>query len=500
MAKRGRPPGTPAERMEAAQLQKHLGELMQHGAEPWFFEIRRRRPGTFSFPHWRRSVPCSSIPDVAAFCYGEGGPQYEYRVTIKDGRGREALRPDGEPVGTYELPATTDADPSSAGDDPLKLEEEELKRLEKEAALKRRRANIQRDLARIEKQLAGDDEDEDDEPANPYGSMMGPYGMPMWMMMNPALNPFMQRGKDSTVELLTALVPVFTAMISRREKNPLEDAALLRLLVETGSKGNLNPKEMFGMLAPMVTEMGKVSAESQKAMMAGMADADRGLRERMLNLIMADPNRSEDDIDKFKRVLNLVGDGLERGVGMIRNVRRGKGKKPVEIPVEGKETPKTVEHRTVRSTPAKESAPADPEKTPAQRAREIVAERVKTFLGAIEEESLVGSAPVAVANRLDELYLLLPETLRFKFRAMDTAAIFETLRAECPEIVERILAAVTDDKSMALQRWYEEFWDEMARPSEDEEEEGGDDDEGGEEGEPETEPEPQAPGGEKTGG
>lgn len=99
---------------------------------------------------------------------------------------------------------------------------------------------------------------------------------------------------------------------------------------------------------------------------------------------------------------------------------------------------------------------------------------------------LVGSDPLWVAEKLDELWLSLPGPLREKIESFEVDKIYETLREYQPEIVDRILKSVAEDAAGAQKKWCLEFWEEIKNP--DEEEGDGGDDAGEEEPVPEPAP------------
>jgi hypothetical protein len=83
---------------------------------------------------------------------------------------------------------------------------------------------------------------------------------------------------------------------------------------------------------------------------------------------------------------------------------------------------------------------------------------------------------VWAAEKLDEVWLSFPDPLRVKLEGLEVGEIYKTLHYYCPEIVDRILAEVEEDKEMSRKKWALEFWKAMKNPPEEE---------GSEEAEPE---------------
>jgi hypothetical protein len=92
---------------------------------------------------------------------------------------------------------------------------------------------------------------------------------------------------------------------------------------------------------------------------------------------------------------------------------------------------------------------------------------MKMFLEAHEQEMLVGSDPGLVAEKLEELYLSLPWTLRDKLESLSVADIYEEFRKSEPQVVDRILAGAKESEDR--QKWCLEFWSMMKGEEEEEE-------------------------------
>ena len=479
------------------QLRSVLSTLARSGAAQWFVSIRRRRPGMDSlWQYWKRNVLIDQVDDLSEYCYKEGGEEWEYRIKIHDSTGNPPTI-DGKESTEYTLPSLKNAAPASmpsvpANLDPMMLERK--KRLDErkfELEIEREEAELERKRRHLEKIKSGEDEDDDDY-EYPYPPPPGYPGYhPMYPGFNPmypgmGMDPRMMMNRPPQVDPNVAIMAeAFKALAPQRNQD--SSIELLKVLVPLmGSKGKeLDPKDWMTMMTPMITEMGRASAEANKIVMSSLADMDGSFRERLLDLIMADPSKSEDEIAKWKGYLGMGMDVLKEGTRLIlgRNtISRGDGS--VKVPVI--EKPKTPGLPGPKGEPSKN--PGEKSSGPAEEAKKVISQRVNAFLLAHEQELLVGSDPAWIVEKLDELWASLPQTLRFKLEHSDVATIYEELRNYDVETVDRILEAVKKDESGALKKWAEEFWTEMKLPPSDEDDE--------EEGDEEPEVEPDSPSGE----
>jgi len=484
-------------------LKRLLDTLQRSEIGEIFTTIRRRlpRPGE-PWSWWKRKIPLDSVDDLSEFCYGAGGEQFEYRLEFHDLNGKPVKGPDGKFISHRIVPAldysaaSPDAPrPPAAGaavaphgDPTIAARRRELQLRKEEMELERQEADLERQRKRINRMRDGDFEDEDDDgigyyPPHPYS----PYYP----------SPFMQPRQEGSAELIKALVPVLVAFIQKpHEKSGLGDATLIKLLLDREQKG-LEPKDILGMMSPLITQMGQLSAEQNRAAMTAMHEVDASIRERLLDAIMSDPNKSEDEIEKWKRYLGFGTEALQKlaHVALGRPTLFPKEKDTVDVPVlkggkksvPGLPAPKG---QPAGKAPAANPGPKEP--TPAEQAKEVVRQRIEAFLLGAEQEALIGSDPDLVAENLEEMYCFLPQTLRFKLGKLDVGDTFAALRDYCPEIVDRILEAVGKDETGEQRKFFEAFWDFIKNPPEEEgeEEEEEEEEEGGEDEPGEDGPEP----------
>lgn len=482
----------------AQQLEHTLKSLARSGASKFFYHLRRRLPGKFQFPFWKRNIPVEEVDDLREYCYGEGGDQYEYKVEIRDGNGVSVVGPDGQEIPDCLIPAGREQEKTTIpSPDPfLENRRRELESMKQEVELERQRVELERQRKRVEALKRGEDPDEaddDDNGFNPYDPrFFNPYMMPPGMgypgMGGGYVPPWMQNQNQGSRREDTLLVALIEAIKEKKSEAPREN--IFDVLVKAKAAGMLgeqmNFKDMAGMVSPFMLEMGKISAEGNKLLMQNLAESDRAFRERVLDLVMAS-GADDDDVEKWKKILGLVTDTAQQGIKLVlgRNsiVKGGGGEGSVKIPI--------VKKPRVPGLPApkgetEESAPEDGEveegagsevdkakANPNEAARRIIGERVSLFLVAQEQEMLVGSDPVWAADKLDEVWASLPDPLRVKLEGLEIDRIYDELKSIAPVIVERILKAVGEDKTNARKQWCHLFWDAVKTPPEDEEGEEG---------------------------
>lgn len=472
------------------KLQEAIRALDRSGAVKYLFNIRRRAPGQHTFPFWRRNIPVDDVPDIGELCYAEGGGEYEYRIEVRDSNGKPCgipdailppiIQPAAVPVGSapsVQLDPVTEA---------LAQRQREITMQRQELLLAQQEANLARERRRLEKMRDGreDEEDEEDAPRYPYNPyMMPPYGAPG--MMNPYMTPWwqqQQQQKPQQSDMAAFAQALATVMGPRREEkdSSIELLKLMIPLLAASGKG-LEPKDMIGMFSPMVVEMSKASGEASRMVMQTLAESDATFREKMLDIIMSDPNREPDEIERMKRWLGFGTEAIREVTKTVigRDTILSPKKDKVEVPkIPG--TPKTP---GLPSPTDASDAPKGEEKKvdPKEAAKAVVKQRIVAFVGGIEQESLIGSDVGAVVDQVEGLYLMLPGPLREKIEAASVGDAFEALREHAPEEVARILQSVAEDKDGNLRKWYEEFFDVLRDP--------GDEDEGGE-GDEEVEPDP----------
>lgn len=442
--------------------------------------VMRRRPGEARWPFWRRNVSVDEIDSLDDYIRTEGDPKFEHKVIIHKG--------DGKPIkeAVYFQAEETAESAGPAGDVDRQIKELDA-RLEERRKLRK--------LERRRRQLE-EEEDEEDGEGGGQGDMifvphLGGYfppGHPAVMGMYQGQG-FGQPKEDGTAGILKALVPVLVAWITKDQgKSPMQDVAFIKMLVDGSHSGQLSPKDMMGMLQPFVLEMSKASSESNKLVMSSMAEMDQEFRGRMLDMILKDPDRTPDEIEKWSKWLSFGESALRKGAGIVKDALKNQGGAPPKDPkkIENKKGPTSGNlpgpkakgeipegGGDIKSPEAPEAeAPADPR----ANAAAVRKQRVDMFLLAMEEEMLIESDPVLMAEKSQEIYLALPLSLRRKVeettdddppRDEKMLELFGMLKEISPDVVARIGETIM--ASEENQEWLKAFL--YACSHEDEEEE-----------------------------
>jgi hypothetical protein len=484
------------------QLLDLMSSLSKSGASQYFLEIRRRAPGVKDhdklWERWKFNLPADDVEDIRDFCYSAGGDYWEYKVWVKDGSGNPVKGPDQKPMGPYIIPAAAappiiDAVAGKVPMDPdLAERAAQLKRQRAEMDLQRQEAQLERDRRRYEKMVNGeddtdkDDDDRDDWVQHPVTGGWYPKGSPYLMMgMNGGMNPFMlqQQKPSETVELAKAFAPVIAAMIANRPKTePLSIVDVLKLvtpMLDKGKDSGWSPKDMVSFIGPLMAEVTKSTGDVNKLAMERMADSDKFWKQKLLEAMKLS-GAEDDDIDRWRKIFELGTETLKEGTKLIFGrptiLKRGESDDgSVDVPV--------IEKAKTPGLPdGTKGKPAGPD--PAAEAKKVVKERVDAFLAAHEQEMLIGSDAALVAEKLDELYAMLPLPLRTKIEFSDTATIYDALHEISGELVDRILKAVADDTTGARKDHCESFWVAIKEgPFDDDDEVNPDDEKPGEKGE-----------------
>lgn len=490
-------PEGPVKELYNDQLRSALEAFQRGDAVQLFFDIRRRVPGSALW-HWvKRRVPAENVDDLREFCHelvGPTGIYHEFDVKLVTADGKPAVDSSGSKIQSFHIPAQSEA-PKDAGvniytpggaikDPEIDERKRALARARAEMDLLREQRAIERERRRLEK-LDEDDEEDDEEYTPPYYPPMhhmGGYGG-----YNPYAPPWMQQQRKDPSEILLSVLPALIAALKPAESN--SNDLILKLLPILSANG-MKPGDIVHMFGPMVTEMGRAHAESSRVTMEMMASSEKEFRKKMFDFIMQ--TGSEDDIEKWKRILSLGTDTLGKIVTpFLRGGRKSEGEK-VEVPAlpgakPALPAPSSSPERAPEA-PATTSAPAG--ETPQAAAARVVKERVSVFLKAIEQEAYIGSDPGFIVEKLEDLYLSLPSTLREKLDAAHVADVYKTLAGYDPESVNRLFKEINHNKEegQRIKKWIVDFWDILRSPPE-EDEDGDGDDEG--EGDPEPEPEPE---------
>lgn len=455
-----------------------------------FATIMRKMPGESRWPFWRRSVPLDEIDSLEDYIRAESDLRFEHKVIVHNGNQKPLKKPIFFP-----------AEESDPGATSLSAIQRELKETE-------RQIKERRELKRLEARRRQLEEEDDggggeDGPDNfvfvPHMGGYFPPNHPAVMGMYTG-GGFGQQKEDSGMGMLKTLVPVLVAWITKTpDKSPLE--AMIPFLLKGTHDGQLAPKDMIGMFSPFVMEMSKMNAESSRMMMEGMSKMDDTFRKKVLDLLMSDPSRSPDEIEKWQRWMNFGESALRKAAGVVRDSLKDTGAPKKDLKkVETKKAP-TAGNLTgpkkegeaqggggtaAGGNPITAAAANDPK----ENAAKVRKERLDIFLLAMEEEMLVESDPVLMAGKCQEIYLTLPASLRKKVEeATDDdppsdekmLELFAKLKEISPEMVDRIGLTIMEYEDN--QEWLKAFL--FACSHEDE-----DDDEGEEEGEEETAPAP----------
>lgn len=439
--------------------------------------ISRRPAGSGAYRFWKGSLPLDEIDSVEDYIQAEGDPAFDHIVIVKNANGKKIGK-------TVHFPAQDGATGSGAAS--VSALDRELKELDRKLEEKRK----QKAAEKKRRKLEAEEEDEEDrdggEDDHVFVPQLGGWfprnhpmatGMGMPGMMPPWMQP--QPQKDDT---LKTLLPLLVAWISKpAEKNPLE--TLIPMLLSGANSGQLNPKDMISMFSPFVVEMGKASVESSNRMMEAMMKMDDTFRKKCLDLLMSDPSRSPDEIEKWQKWLNFGETALRKGAGVVRDALNGSptdGKNPKRLeqrrPAPGLPGPKKGGEKQPDGGGDSAAPAAEQPQDPAAAAAQLKAKRVEAFLLAAEEEMLAESDPVLMAEKCEELYLTLPKSIRAKIEEAGgdqppqdekLLAVFMALKESAPEVTERIVTAIMADPDK--QAWVKDFLVACAFPEEDEE-------------------------------
>jgi hypothetical protein len=484
-------PEGPVKELYNEQLRTAMEAFGRGDAVQLFFDIRRRVPGSALW-HWvKRRVPAENVDDLREFCHelvGPTGVYHEFDVKLVTADGKPAVDSSGVKVQPFHIPAQSEAPRDAAlniytpagvvnKDPEIEERKRALARARAEMDLLREQRALERERKRLER-MEEEDEGEDED----YGPPM-PYYSPMHQMggYNPYAPPWMQQQRRDPMEVLLTVLPAILQALRPSSDSTDLVLKLLPLMQANGMK----PGDIVHMFGPMVTEMGKAHAESSRVTMELMAQSEKEFRRKVFEFIMQTGN--EDDIEKWRRILNLGTDTIGKVVApFLRG--RGKSAEKVEVPALPGTKPAlpAPSSSSPAATAAEGPAAAVPPTDPAAEAAKVVKERITMFLKATEQEAHIGSDPAFIVEKLEDLYLSLPGPLREKLDTASIADVYKILHGYDAESVDRLFKAINADKEGRIKKWVIEFWEILRAPPED----GDDDEDGGEEG-PELEPEPE---------
>lgn len=485
------------------QLRDAIANLVKSDTAKWFFTIRRRKGNDYRWSYWRRNIPVDELDDIRDFCHKspEGGDEWNYKIQVHDGKGNKAQLPTGEVIEDSLIPAMREPTPeASSTDDPImKTRLDALQQKEKEMMLRRQEYAIRKQEESLVKMETGGEDDDDDDDSGGYSPFSGPQ-YPYHPQLNPYGNPYGMQGTTpwgqqqqqqekgmSDREFFVALAQAMRP--SEQKPMDMEFLKILLPIMMANKGGGFDPKDMLGFVSPMMQEMSSTYGDVTKLAMEKASDSDTLWKKKMLELIDFS-GKDDDQIAHYKKIVDLVTGGIAGATKAIFGRPSIVPGKKVDVPVLP-QAPKEVQQAEPEES---SSPPPQQDSPPAQnpgrdKIRELISGRVKMILLAQEEEMQVGSEPGLVAEKLEEAWLLLPETLRVKLEPLPLDRVYEILREYEAEIVDRILAEVKKDESGAHKKWCIAFWAELRRPVE-EEEDDDDDDEPEEPPEPQPEPDP----------
>jgi hypothetical protein len=491
------------------QLRTAIATLDRSGDMKYFFDIKRRRPNTSGlWSFWKRSVSVEDIDDISEYCYKEGGDDWEYRVQVVDSDRKIPLGADNTPVKWRTLSALSlpknqeDKEKDNSDDAEITERRKELRRKAADLELKRDEARLVREEMRLQKSMSGEDEEEEEEASpeivrydpvlDPNSPMFNfwiakqhnfPFGMPNGQLqMRPQeqksdMAVLAQAMITSSQEHSKSMTTILTALLAKG--NDHKESSVEQMLKMKSLFPSMEPKDILGMISPMMGEMHKLQAESSKITMQAMADNQRMMNEKMLEMMATNPDADENDIERVGKLMGVGGEVVARVINAFKGTGVKKGDK-VEVPA--------LEKKPVQRLPAP-SANGNGQKDlpPAEAAKQAIKDRVRLFLLTHEQEMLIESDPFFVVEKLAELWLSFPTTLRDKLIALPIDKVYEALREYEPEIVDRVLVSVSEDKEGARKKWCEAFWEVLKTPDDDSDDDDNDDDD--DKGEPK-EPDP----------
>lgn len=498
--------GKPADLMVNESLREALKTLDRSGANQYYFSIRRRVPESPLWSWWKKRVGVDEVDDIAAYCYQEGGEECEYKINIVSEDNKPVIGLDGKPMPERRINAIKDPPVKPAKSDP---DDEDPDILERRKALRREAKLLEiseqeRLLEERKKRLLQSEEVVEEEPEEEAEAQISydprldpnsphfqfqaaqrigfPFGMPGAPPANPYYQPPRQQEKSDIATLAAAMMTssenmmkaILASQNSGKKESSIDEMIRMKTLFPT-----LSPKDMMEMMGGVMQSASEMQSKGSQILMQNLADQQKMLNEKTLELLAAAPGTEQDDLERIGKMLNVGGDVLSKVIASWKG--SGKTGDKVEVPKIDKK-PSTPGLPNKTKTPAKKDEAGPAEEKPADRAARIIRERVHVFLAAQEQEMLIDSDAGFVVQKVGELWFSLPTALRVKLDAAKMDEIYTILREYDVETVDRLLVAVGEDKTGARKKWCEEFWTVLRAP--DPEDDGDDDDDGEGEDEP----------------
>jgi hypothetical protein len=481
-----RPKGTPAPKADAEKdlaLQEVISKLKAAGASQYSITIRAKPFGTHLWTIRQKGVAVDSVDDLAAYCAQTWGPGNDYRVEFWSTDGKPATDEKGRLIPKYDLPASETgmlpvSGPPPSGGDVTTLQQRDLDRMMREMELRRRRLEMEREKRRLERMEREElDEDEDDGPV--YYPQFGLNGWQQapWMQQ-PFPRPQQDNGSD---KIAAAAITALGEIASHRQGG--SDIEMLKILLPLMIAKNNDSGDVMKIMAPIMEMSSRAQADSNRFMLENTSEGNRLMMEQIVK-IMKIGGEPDDKIDQFRKYVKLATDGLGDAAKVIFNRGSILPGKEIEVPRLPKpQTPGLPQPAPVPAAPQQpgkqDGTPVQKAATPADAAQQIIAQRMRAFLITHEQELLVESDPGFVVEKLEELWLALPASVREKIeeatKTNDLHTVYAVLGSLDEEATSRILKLVADDTTGKKRKWCEDFWASMAGPEEEEEE---DDDDG----------------------
>jgi hypothetical protein len=496
-----RPKGTPAPKADMEKdlaLQEVISKLKAAGGSQYSITIRAKPFGTHLWTIRQKGVAVDSVDDLAAYCAQTWGPGNDYRVEFWSTDGKPATDEKGRLIPKYDLPASETgmlpaSGPHSSGGDVTSSQQREIDRLMREMEMRRRRLEVEREKRRLER-LEREEEMRDEEEEE--GPVFYPqYGLNNWQQAPWMQQPFQRREENGSDKIAAAAITALGAVAAERRSGGGSDIEMLKILLPLMLAKGQDSGDVMKIMAPIMEMTTRAQTDASRFMLENTSESNRMMMENVIRM-MKIGGEPDDKIEQFKKYIKLATDGLGDAAKVIFNRGSLLPGKEIEVPRLPKpQTPGLPSPATVPPTPqqaGKQDGPAAQPATPADVAKQVIAQRVRAFLVTHEQELLVESDPGFVVEKLEELWLALPASVREKIEAAtatdDLHTVYEVLGSLDEEVTARILKTVGDDTTGKRKEWCREFWKMIAGPEEEEDEDDDNDDDDGSEPEPDSVP------------
>lgn len=476
-------------------LQDVISRLKASGASQFSMTIRGKPYGTHLWSYRQKGLALDAVDDIASYCAQAWGPGNDYRVEFWTTDGKPATDEKGRLIPKYDIPAVspdaafapTSPAPSGGGD-VTSVQQKEIDRLMREMEVRRRRLEVEREKRRLERMEREEEMRDDEEEEGPV--FYPQYGLNNWQQAPWMQQPFQRREENGSDKIAAAAITALGAVAAERRSGGGSDIEMLKILLPLMLTKNNDSGDVMKIMGPIMEISSRAQADSNRFMLENTSESNRMMMETVVKM-MRIGGEPDDKIEQVKKYIKLATDGAGDVVKVLFNRSSILPGKEIEVPRLPKpQTPGLPSPATVPPTPqqaGKQDGPAVQPATPADVAKQVIAQRVRAFLVTHEQELLVESDPGFVVEKLEELWLALPASVREKIEEAtatnDLHTVYNVLGGIDEEVTARILKAVGDDTTGKKKEWCEEFWTEIAGPDDDD----NDDDT------PEPEPEPALP-------